>query len=416
MSFPRGRDRLALSSALLHFFGMPQLAKNVFADSQPRILFYCASNIGLGHLGRVLRVTKKLRAELPAANILLATDARESVLAAQTSGLAVVKLPAFEFVNESYAEKPFALNINKRQLHVIRKNLLLSLVHSYRPHVVYMDTLPHGKQDEMMSALKWTRRHGGKVILCMRDIPAAPDEDFKFTDLQRVVEALSLYDRILIAGDQSFFDPAAAYKWPQTIREKTRHIGFVIPEASPPSGGSASTGREIVASFGGGWEAVECGRVVIESVEKITQNGADLRLKLYTGPAISEDDFRELGQSVGNLGIVQRFSSDFARDLANAAVAILQAGSTVFQVLDSDMPLIVYFRDFKDKEQEIRANLLSKFPGISVLGKSQFSVENVAANLANALEKPRMARITGYSFDGVNAAVREIINTIPPIS
>ncbi len=409
---------MALSSALLHFFGMPPLAKNSFAESQPRILFYCASNIGLGHLGRVLRVTKKLRAELPEGNILLATDARESALAAQTSSLAVMKLPAFEFVNEAYAEKPFALNINKRQLHVIRKNLLLSLIHSYRPHVVYMDTLPHGKQDEMMSALKWTRRHGGKVILCMRDIPAAPDEDFKFTDLQRVVEELSLYDRILIAGDQSFFDPAAAYKWPQSIREKTRHIGFVIPKCktTPRTGDPSPAGREIVASFGGGWEAVECGRVVIESMKKIAQNGADLRLKLYTGPAISEDDFRELGQSVGNLGIVQRFSSDFARDLANAAVAILQAGSTVFQVLDSDMPLIVYFRDFKDKEQEIRANLLSKFPGISVLGKSQFSVENVAANLANALEKPRMARITGYSFDGVNAAVREIINTIPPIS
>lgn len=396
------------------------LAENDYsaASGQPRLLFYCASNVGLGHLGRTLRVIAGLRSRLPEASFMLATDARDSVLATQAANLACLRLPSFAFTDEtSFSEKPFALSLSKRQLHIIRRNLLLTLVHSYQPNLVYMDTLPHGKQDEMREALRWLkRRHpGSRVVLCMRDIPAAPDETFKFTQSALVEKALAPYDRILIAGDSAFFDPGKEYGWPKAVQEKSRHIGFVVPrQVNPekPHGGI----QRILAAFGGGWEATALGKAVIEAVAAAQhQATSPLHLDLVTGPNLSPNELATLEKSKPeSLSVsIQTYASDFAGLLARADVAILQAGSTVFQVLESDTPLILYYRDFKDREQEVRARLLQKFDGISVLGKPDLSADALTVELVKALSSKRTPRKTGFSFDGVENAVAEVLRLLP---
>ena len=379
----------------------------------PRILFYCASNVGLGHLGRVLRIIRQLQQRLPQANILLATDAPHSVLAAQASHLATLRLPSFQFTaQETFDEKPYALDLTNRELRALRSDLLKTTVASFKPDLIYMDTLPHGKRDEMLPALK--SRGNARAILCMRDIPASPEESFKFTDPKRMKKALSIYDRILIAGDAAFFNPIHEYKWPQAIAAKTRFIGFVVPPAIEPTKPDPSQ-QNIIAAFGGGWEATELAGAIIAAFQQIGQANANARLTIFTGPAISESSLANLRQTNPSDAIrIERYSDTFSNELARSSVAILQAGSTAFQVLETDKPLILYYRNFKDKEQEVRAKLLGRLPGIQVLNRESLSVETLANMLQDALNNPPAARKTGFCYAGIDNATKEIIAHLPP--
>lgn len=388
------------------------------STAAPRLLCYCASNIGMGHMGRVVRVMRRLRQLRPDCNLLLVTDAKNLALTRGGDDLAVVKLPSFEFVSGGqYGEQPQALGLTKHQLLDIRRTMLLALVRSYQPSLVYMDSLPHGKRDEMLPALRLARKQDARTALCMRDIPCAPGEKFKLAGNEaQLRKHLALYDRLLVAGDQGFFDLAMEYGWPDWVLKKLSYVGFVVPKA-PEVARDRAPGKpqRIVASFGGGWEATELANEIIEALETLSDQGLkDWHLTLFTGPAIAAEDYAVLEQRIRTDDRIrlERLSAEFPTLLAGADLAILQAGSTPFQILDSDIPMIVYHRDYKIDEQACRARLLARLPGIELLDRSMlggvFFTEKIRAGLMN----PRTPRQTGFDFDGIENATRILLELL----
>lgn len=394
--------------------GSTSLAVDYERSAAPRLMFYCASNIGLGHMGRVVRVMRRLRSLSPDLNLLLVTDAKDLTLAQGEAPLAVAKLPSFEFdANGQYGERPQALGLSKRQLLGIRRNMLLGLARSYQPNLIYMDSLPHGKRDEMLPALRWARAHGAKTVLCMRDIPCAPGEKFKLSgDSSQIGKHLALYDQLLVASDRNFFDVGEEYGWPDWAGQKVRYVGFVVPQAADkPEKETPGEPRQIVASFGGGWEATELAREIFDALTVLSGQGLpDWRLSLFTGPAIPAEDYADLRERTrGDSRIhIEKLSADFPTLLAHADLAILQAGSTPFQILESDIAMLVYHRDYKIDEQACRARLLARHAGVELLDRSMLGKGAFAEKIRAALNGPRPCRQTGYDFAGVENTAQQL--------
>jgi len=411
--------------SLVGRFGRPKLTPIRYDHGAPRrVLFYCASNIGMGHLGRVVRVASCLKPLAPDASFLLATDAKDLGLLSQAGDLAVMKLPSFAFDDSGqFRDAPQGLRIDAPQLQALRQNALLSLVESYQPHVLYMDTLPHGKRDEMLPALRFLRRRlpRSKTVLCMRDIPCPPSERFKLRGPEaNLRKNAGRYDCLLVAGDPKFFDLAAAYQWPEWLARRVRYIGFVIPETGVPSDptwessamfrlANAADGsvKNVVASFGGGWQSGPLSMEILQAIRAIRRRSpVAIRLFIFTGPAIGDTAYASLLQEAcgDSDTLVETFSPFFPWVLARADVAFLQAGSTPFQILESDIPILLYCRDYKDEEQAFRARLLAKHEGVELVDGETIEQGGLAQRVERALCAPRVARHTGYRFSGAREA------------
>lgn len=394
-----------------------------------RILAYCASNIGMGHYCRLLRVLEGVKRQIPDVSILLATDARDSTLTSRL-GVAVMQLPRFRFLeHEKFTEGPELLNINTRELRTIRAELLLSLGKSYRPHVLLMDTNPHGKRDEVLPLLKHLRRHGRcKTLLMMRDIPAPPGETFKLSGAVRAMRKHgAYYDRLLLAGDQSFFDAAAHYAWPDDLQSKMAYLGFVVPQASAKSRAEVfapypqldPTRPTVVVSFGGGWQAERCAEPLIEGLQLYRQQRRrEVQMALAVGLSLPPDHFKALKSRTDALGgiVLEHFSPHFSHILADADLAILQAGSVPFQVLETDIPIILTLRRYKSREQEERARRLAQWPGIRQVEQEEITPAGCAEWIDWGLSQERVKRSTGYSFAGIANATQEVVQALQSLN
>jgi len=372
----------------------------------PRVLMYAASNVGLGHLMRLVTVARRLRAGSPPATILLLTDAPPDI----ADDVPTLRFPGYRFRPGTFQDEPVHPGLSVAELHRLRVNALLAAAHAFQPDVFLMDTLPHGKRDELKPAL--ARLPPATIrVLQLRDIPFVPDEPAAATGLERLRTDGHLYDRVFIAGDPRFFAVEDACQLSEPLRRKLDYLGFVVPDAARDvleTGAPAR--RTIVVSCGGGWEAGTLVRHCLEGFEHLINGAEPYRLLLFTGPRIEAAAFAELERLVAGRPDValERFTSSFPAILRQADLAVLQAGSTPFQILDTDIPMILCPRDFRTAEQQYRAARLTAFPGIEVVDREGLARGDIGRLMRTLLTRPRVRRQSGFRFDGAEEAVRRI--------
>lgn len=399
--------------AVLESFGLMLPYKTKFSRSAPRrVLLYASSVVGLGHLARLCRVAERMLEIDPSLNILLISDKEDFSLFELAGQIAVLSLPGYGFSDKNYnKETPRKLNIGKFNLARLRMNILLNAVYTFQPHLFVVETLLHGKRDELLPCLNYlvqSRPHCRRILF-LRDIPVTPNEKDLSTSITKKIEKYhTYYHHILVSGDKRFFDLAREYNWDESITEKIHYTGFMVPVVNQSASDSTPSNKRIVASFGGGWEIEHIAFPLIESFLQLnkTTQGQECEYFIYTGPAVSDEIFSRLcqfGEKIPRLTI-KKFSRDFAEILAGASVAVLQAGSTPFQIINTSIPIILYCRDYRTREQEYRAKLLSQYEGITLLDKGQIKPEYLSRLLLSALTTPMPNRETGLNCNGIENA------------
>lgn len=399
-----------------------------------RVVMYSSSIVGLGHTARVCRIAEALLRARPETDVLIISDSGADVLDRLAPNAAHLRLPTYQLESGEagrHEERAGNLSLPKRELRNIRAGLITAALHGFRPSVFVADTLPHGKRDELLPALRTfsPSGRGCRRVLLVRDIPCTADEPSKVNLNDRAhARHLGLYDRILVAGDRTFFDVEQELAWPEWLGRRTRYIGYVIPQAArrpdvatAPAKGVPGHPTRIVVSFGGGWESDAASLPILDAFRTLRDEvGHGLHLYLALGPSASPDTRdRVLGRAsdLVDAGAVEihDFDEHFPERLANADLAILQGGSTVFQVLDGDLPILIYARDWKTREQEERIRRVTSFPGIALLAREDLEdPRRLATRLGAILSAERPKRATGISFDGLENAVSSIVELLPP--
>src|SRR5437867_11857638 len=193
-----------------------------------RFLFYSHDGFGLGHTRRHLAVARALMELAPESSILLAPGTDFAGRLGLAPSIDVLKLPELRKVsNHEYA--PRRLRIPVAEIRALRSELLHAAVKAYRPTVVLVDKHPFGAKGEFRAGLEELRAAGGCAVLGLRDILDEPANVLKEWSPHRMQERISeFYDRVLVYGERSVFDPISEYDFPDSLAARTRFCGYVV--------------------------------------------------------------------------------------------------------------------------------------------------------------------------------------------
>ena len=400
---------------------LPQKKLDWSSQKDLRVLLYCSSDFGLGHFSRLNRIARRLRELEEKVQILFITDILPQPSQDYHDHFGVIQLPGY--VHSEKRSKRSGLKLEHQHLLQLRVNIISSVLWSFEPQVMLMDTGPHGKKNELAKPLAWlaSRRPKTKRVLQFRDIPipVAEYEDPENPYKRKILAEHHLYHRILVSGHPKLFNVAQEYKWPKELEEKLHYCGLVVPRVECPPKDEGDTTKRLLISFGGGWESEKLVPVLVKELPKVVEQmkGAPFQVRVFTGPSITQEDFALLEtfarqhQHPGKFElVVERYNPDFPAILAQSDAAFLQAGSTAYQVLDSAMPLILYTREYSTQEQQERARILSAFPDVTVINGEWLQQNSLGTLLTKVLLQPKNVRETGLTYNGVDEAARMLLS------
>jgi predicted glycosyltransferase len=116
------------------------------------VLFYTVNGLGLGHLTRCLSIARQLKKQDSSLIPLFFTSSEGSDLLYQ-EGFAYYKVPSKTIARES--------KLTKRNLALSYSEILTSIVNTYRPVALVVDTFPLGSMNDLLSVLalplKWKK-------------------------------------------------------------------------------------------------------------------------------------------------------------------------------------------------------------------------------------------------------------------
>lgn len=135
---------------------------------RPRILCYAVDGLGLGHLTRVMAIARQLRALSPSAEIVFLTS-NEAAAFCLKEGFAAFKVPS-----RSARE---AGRIRSSLYTKLVQSVSWSLIASFDPHLLVVDSFPAGAAQELLPLLRWSV--GRVFIYRERQISAAVDPYFQ---------------------------------------------------------------------------------------------------------------------------------------------------------------------------------------------------------------------------------------------
>lgn len=325
-----------------------------------RVMMYGHDSFGLGHLRRNLNLAGSLVEHVPGCEVLIATGSPCSSSFPLPPGVASVKLPSVTKDDRGdYVPRQLAGAMER--VARIRRGLLLETFRTFEPDVLIVDHSIVGLFGEVEPLLREARRCGVRTVLGLRDVidsPAAVDREWA-GDLCRWAFS-EAYDRILVYGDPSVFDPRTEYTFPGGAASRLEFTGYVVrPRGKRSRRPYPSLRPSVLVTVGGGEDGADR---LYRYLEALEAHPVAWDSTLLLGPLIPERDARQLKRAArAHRRIsVHRFHADLPRLLSDADVVVSMAGyNTCAEVLQSETPAVFLPRTFPRQEQRIRADRLA---------------------------------------------------------
>ncbi|MFM1770295.1 MAG: hypothetical protein RJA22_2824 [Verrucomicrobiota bacterium] len=397
---------------------MNPLPKRFPERRAPRFLLYSHDAFGLGHTRRHVAIASALAQAAPSASILLASGVDDVYRLGLPPGAEALKLPGLRKVgNGDYQSR--RLRIPTSDIRALRAALLEAAVREFRPDVVLVDKHPLGAGGEFAHALAEVRRYGGRAALGLRDIldePATVLAEWTAGNLRHSIE--TLYDLILIYGDQSVFDPVTEYEFSPATRRRTRFCGYVLNQGgpdltdpSPPLIDRHADPRPLVmATTGGG----EDGFFLLETFLRAA-TGAPWRGVVVAGPMTPPHELQTLRHMATERHVeLHTFVSNIPALLEGADALVSMGGyNTLIEGVATGLPVVCVPRTFPRREQQLRARSFARLGLLQTLSPEQLSTESLREAVDAALHVPRRAVLdrvqATLSFGGARHAANHLL-------
>lgn len=326
----------------------------------PRLLLYSHDSFGLGHLRRSVTLADAIRRRIPDASIVIATGSSRSDAFVTEPGVEFVKLPSVT-KDEAGNYRPRELSLDVKEVVEMRKGLLVALDREYKPDVILVDHKFRGLMGELDEVLQTSRARGARTILGLRDVLDAPEAaNREFSDF---VEgpALQMYDRILVYGCSTVFDPRTEYSLPSALSSALEFVGYVV-RPHPPSNFPAlpSASDDVLVTCGGG----DDGPVLVETyLECLRLEDRPWTSTVILGPLFDARKARHIKREARSIeGVrIHSFYEDLPRLIDGASAVVGMAGyNSAFELVRSRRPAVLVPRTHPRREQEIRARRLEE--------------------------------------------------------
>jgi predicted glycosyltransferase len=337
-----------------------------------RLVVYSHDTFGLGNIRRMLAICKHVHASIRDSSILIVSGSPMLQSFRVEPGIDYIKLPCLKRTELGELGVRF-LDLDVAEIVRLRRELILSTVMSYRPDVVFVDKKPDGLAGELEPSLRHIKCSltQTRIYLVLRDILDSSKVTVDDWTRQGYYNTLRwFYDRVLVLGDQSIFDVCEEYQFPQGLREKVHHCGYVqrqLPGRSRSEIRKQLGVREeenlVFVTAGGGEDGYELFSASVVATRRLAQR-LPLKTLLVTGPELGAERTQAIHkatQSWDGLQVIE-FTDDPMSYMNAADVVISMAGyNTICELLTLKKRSIVVPRVRPVEEQRIRAERLADF-------------------------------------------------------
>jgi predicted glycosyltransferase len=337
-----------------------------------RLMVYSHDTFGLGNIRRMLAICKYVHASIPDLSILILSGSPMLQSFRVEPGIDYIKLPCLKRTELGELGVRF-LDLDVAEIVRLRRELILSTVMSYRPDVVLVDKKPDGLAGELEPSLRHIKCSlpQTRIHLVLRDILDSSRVTVDAWMRRGYYNILRwFYDRVLVLGDQSIFDVYEEYQFPQDLREKVHHCGYVQRQLPGRSRseirqelGVEPEQRLVFVTAGGGEDGYELFSASLAATSNLAQR-LPLKTLLVTGPELGAERTQAIHkatQSWDGLQVIE-FTDDPMSYMNAADVVISMAGyNTICELLTLKKRSIVVPRVRPVEEQRIRAERLADF-------------------------------------------------------
>jgi predicted glycosyltransferase len=394
---------------------MTNRAARSLKQPPPRFLLYSHDGFGLGHTRRHVAIAAALTKMAPGASVLLASGVDDVCRLGLPPSVEALKLPGLRKVaNGEYQSR--RLGIPTHEIRALRSALLTAAVKSFRPDAVLVDKHPFGPGGEFADALAALKERGGRAALGLRDILDERPAVLSEWNAGGVREGIGqFYDRVLVYGERSVFDPIAEYQFPESIAERTRFCGYVLnrgdPDNLPAALNLESHNRPaVIATTGGG----EDGFFLLETFIRAATD-APWRGIVVTGPMTPDHELKTLRGMAADSGVALYsflYNLPALFFLVNALVS-MGGYNTLTEAIITGVPIVCVPRVAPRREQQLRAQAFERLGLLRTLPPHLLCVETLRHSVQAALNGSRRENLdracTALTFDGARQAAGHLL-------
>src|SRR5258708_910875 len=262
-----------------------------------RLMVYSHDTFGLGNIRRMLAICTHMHASIPDLSILIVSGSPMLQSFRVVQGIDYIKLPCLKRTELGELGVRF-LDLDVAEIVRLRRELILSTVMSYRPDVVLVDKKPDGLAGELEPSLRHIKCSlpQTRIHLVLRDILDSSRVTVDAWTRRGYYNILRwFYDRALVLGDQGIFDVCEEYQFPQDLREKVHHCGYVQRQLPGRSRseirqelGVEQEERLVFVTAGGGEDGYELFSASLAATSSLAQR-LPLKTLLVTGPELGAE-------------------------------------------------------------------------------------------------------------------------------
>jgi predicted glycosyltransferase len=330
-----------------------------------KIIVYSHDTYGLGNVRRMLAIAEHLVESREDVSLLLVSGSPMIQSFRICDRIDYIKLPAIRRVDrERYSARSLHMGVD--QLVALRGNVIREAVASFEPDMILVDKKPLGVNDELASALEYSRRHLPRCrhALVLRDILDAPERTAKQWHDDRCDEHIrSYYDAVFVLGSRDVFDACREYRFAPDVCRKVRYCGYLArkpgrsaPEAVRQALGITS-GRMLLVTPGGGEDGYPLIDAYVDALPQLAADGS-ITSVIVTGSDMPVERKREIERRCAGLGHVRvlEFVDDMMAYMTAADLIVSMGGYNTFcEIATAKRRAVIVPRAKPVLEQSIRA-------------------------------------------------------------
>ncbi len=376
-----------------------------------KILFYCQSSLGIGHMVRSLRIAGGLGHHF---EVHFLNGGERLAELEVPPGVDLIQLPAITSDAEFTRLQPMMPGLSLEETFDRRRAMMLEACERLSPDILLVELYPFGRgqfSTELKPLLKLAKRQGTQIACSLRDILVARRDPEAYE--RKVVENMNrFFDLLLVHSDPAFQQLDESFSRLAEIRAPIRYTGYVVPEIATDI---ARHEECIIASIGGGRFGHELAEAVVRAAPLLAGR-IPHRIRLYTGPFCPDtvsEHLHELAAGQHNIE-VQRFTPDLHRKLQTAALSISMGGyNTTMNILATGVRAMMMGCTNNDGMDQIeRVEKLGRLGVVHVIRPADLEPAVFADRVIHCLAT-KAARTT-LNINGVDATASALQALLKP--
>lgn len=366
-----------------------------------RILYYCQSLVGIGHLTASLQIIKALIEHF---DVDLIYGGVQYSNFPKLSGFRILQLPALVFNEGGELFSP-ALNFTIEEVWRRRQELIGEFTAPIYQAIIF-EFYPFGRRrfkKEIRALIAQVRGQSGNIPLLsqIREILIPND----FATEQLILDELNAqFHSVLVRGDPEVIKLDETFSLAAKLGDRLFYAGYI---SEPASDNCPERQPQILVSQGGG----NVGQQLLIAAIQAAPLLPEYRFMIAVGSSASAADLKRLqSQAISSNVEVLPFLTNFRERLSSSALSINMGGdNTLLDVIATKTPSLAYPYP-GNSEQALRINRLAGNGWVTPVEESDLDGNALAARIKATLARDYPAR--SIKLDGAATIcnkVRQII-------